>query len=95
MWKNQSFNKQNIKVETLKAVLIQMPHKSKYDGFSFWHPSKLVRKGSHSYEVSIGYTDDFVFKLKKYGKGKWNSNEVIEEIEITAEEFEKELANER
>lgn len=86
-WKKQIFNRQNIKAETDKAILVQMPHKSKYDGFSFWHPKKITWNGAHDYEIIISYTDNFIFKLKKYGKGKYNSNEVIKELEISAEEF--------
>ena len=89
MWKNININKQNIKADTYKAVLISMPKNSDYDGFSFWHPSKLVRDGRNSYAVSVGYTDDFKFKLVKYGKGKYNSRDIIAEIEIDAEEFEE------
>lgn len=89
MWKNININKQNIKTETASAVLFKMPHNSRYDGFVFWHSSKLVREGRHSNAVSIGYTDDFKFKLKKYGNGKYNSHEVIDEKEITAAEFEE------
>lgn len=89
MWKNININLQNIETETSKSVLIKMPNKSQYAGYKFWHPAKLVRDGRNSYAKSIGYTDDFTFKLKKYGNGKWNKNEVISEIEISAAEFEK------
>jgi uncharacterized protein YuzE len=89
MWKNIEINLQNIENETGKATLIKMPNKSKYAGYKFWHPSKLVRYGSNSYARSIGYTDDFKFKLKKFGNGKWNKFEVINEIEISVEEFEE------
>lgn len=84
-WKNININKQNIKMETGKAVLIEMPHKSKYDGFEFWHPEKLVREGRHSNAVSIGYTDEFTFKLKRVSAKTFN---VLDEIIITAHEFE-------
>ena len=40
------------------------------NGYSFWHPAKLVSSGRNSFSVSIGYTDDFTFRLKKYGKGR-------------------------
>ena len=89
MWKNIEINLQNIEGETEKATLIKMPNKSKYAGYKFWHPSKLIRRGSNSYARSIGYTDSFTFKLKKYGNGKWNKNEVIDEKEISVEEFEE------
>lgn len=87
-WKSVKFNKQNIQAETAKATLINMPHKSAYDGYAFWHPSKLIRYGSNSYERTLSYTDDFKFKLKKFGKGKYNKFDVVDEIEISAEEIE-------
>jgi len=88
-WHSIEINIQNIETETGKATLIKMPNKSKYAGYKFWHPSKLVRYGSNTYARSIGYTDDFTFKLKKYGNGKHNKFDVIDEIEINAEEFEE------
>ena len=88
-WKNVNINTNLIKTETSKSVLINCPHSSKYDGFCFWHSAKLVRNGRHSAAVSIGYTDDFTFKLKKYGKGKYNSRDVISEVEISVSEFEE------
>lgn len=91
MWKNIEINIQNIETDTGKSVLIKMPNKSKYAGYKLWHPSKLVRKGSNSYAVSVGYTNEFTFKLKKFGNGKYNKFDVIDEIEISAEEFEKQF----
>ena len=89
MWKSIEINKQNIETDTGKSVLIKMPNKSKYAGYKFWHPAKLVRYGSNSYARSVSYTDDFTFKLKKYGNGKYNKFDVIAEIEIDVEEFEE------
>ncbi|MEF9985429.1 MAG: hypothetical protein RR697_03605 [Malacoplasma sp.] len=89
MWKNIEINIQNIVYNTGKATLINMPRKSNYDGYSFWHSSKLIRNGKNSYSNSLGYTEEFIFKLKKYGKGKYNSRDVIYEIEISVEEFEE------
>ena len=86
-WMSIEINKQNIKAETDKAVLINLPHKSNYDGFAFWHPAKLVRLGSNSYARKVSFTNDFIFKLKKYGQGKYNGNEIIDEREITVEEL--------
>lgn len=85
MWKNININKNQIEVETAKAVLIKMPHNSNRDGWMFWHPAKLVREGRHSAAVSIGYTDEFKFHLKRYGK----NNNVLDEAEIDVEEFEE------
>lgn len=89
MWKTIEINKQNIETDTGKSVLIKMPNKSKYAGYKFWHPAKLVIYGSNSYARSVSYTDDFTFKLKKYGNGKHNKFDVINEIEISVEEFEE------
>ena len=89
MWKNIDINLQNIETDTGKAALIKMPNKSKYAEYKFWHPSKLVRYGSNSYARSLGYTDNFKFKLFKNGNGKYNKFDVIDEIEINVEEFEE------
>ena len=89
MWKNIEINLQNIETDTGKTALIKMPNKSKYVGYKFWHPSKLVRYGSNSYARSLGYTDNFKFKLFKNGNGKYNKFDVIDEIEINVEEFEE------
>jgi hypothetical protein len=92
MWKNLYINTQNIETETEKSVLINMPKKSEYSGFSFWHPRKLVRNAGHKgYRVSIGYTDDFKFNLKRYGK----NNNVLQELSLTAKEMELALNNEQ
>ena len=77
MWYKSQIHKNSIITDTGKSVLIALPHKSEYDGFAFWHPSKLVREGEYRNTVSISYNEDFVFKLKKYGKGKYNCREII------------------
>ena len=85
-WKNLEFNSNNIQNETAKATLIKVP---KTD-YLFWHPSKLVRTfGKKGYMLSLGYTDDFTFKLFRNGNGKHNSHEKIEEFELSAKEFEE------
>lgn len=89
MWKSININRNNIRYETGKSVLIACPHKSNYDGYCFWHPSKLVRDGRHRGAVSISYTEQFEFCLKKYGKGKYNSREVLDEITVGYEEIEE------
>ena len=89
MWKSININKQNIKRETSNALLINMPHNSDYDGYSFWCSLKLVKQGKNASAISVSYTDTFAFKLVQYGQGKWNKNEIIHEKTITAVEFEK------
>lgn len=88
MWKSININKQNIKTETDRSVLIAMPHSSNYDGYCFWHPSKLIHDGRNNNALSLSYSDKFTFKLIKYGKGKHNSHDIISEEIINIEEFE-------
>lgn len=88
-WKNININTNLVQSETGKAYLINFPHSSDYDGFCFWHPKKLVKSGRHSASVSIGYNDEWKFVIKKYGRGKYNRNEVIQEFTIGVEEFEQ------
>lgn len=85
MWKNININIQNIEASTERSVLVKMPNKSKYVGFKFWHPAKLIRNGRHSYAVSLGYTDEFKFKLFKTGA----RNKVVKSVEIDSKEFEQ------
>ncbi len=83
-WNNLELNSNLVKVDTGKATLIKIP-KTKY---LFWHPSKLVRTfGKGGYMISIGYTEDFTFKVFRNGEGKHNFMEKIEEYELEATEF--------
>lgn len=92
MWKNIEINDSLVKARTAKSVLIAFPRKSQLHGYSFWHPAKLVRSGRIVNTVSIGYSGEFVFRIKKYGNGKYNKREVISELEIGADEFEQAFA---
>lgn len=89
MWKNLEVNKNNIEYRTIKAILIKMPNKSEFKGYSFWHPAKLVREGRQANLINMAYTDEFVFHLKKYGQGRYNRKEVIDSVDITVEQMEE------
>jgi hypothetical protein len=87
-WKSMQINVLHIVNKTDQAILFNCPHKSKYDGYSFWRPAKLVRDGKHSYAVKVSYTDDSELTLWKYGK----KGNVLDEIKIGAPEFESMFA---
>lgn len=84
MWKSLQINIQNIKAKTDKSILINCPHNSKYDSFSFWYPAKLINTGNNSYAITLTYADSFLFRLKRYGE-----NCILEENEIGSNEFEE------
>ena len=86
-WSSININRNLIKYSTEKAVLIACPHSSVYDGYCFWHPKKLVRRGRNREAVSISYTNDFTFRLIKYGKGQYNRDEIIDELQIGSIQF--------
>lgn len=87
MWDSFFVNSQNIKAMTGKAVLIALPHKSEYDGYKFWISTKLVDYAIDENAARVIYNDKFTFKLRKYGNGKYNQREIIDEIEISATEL--------
>lgn len=65
MWKSININKQNIKCETAKAILIKLPNSSDYKGYCFWHPLKLIKEGKHRNAIGLVYNDGFSFKIFK------------------------------
>lgn len=70
-WKKVNLCENQIKARTVKSVLVKMPLSSKYKGFLFWHPKKLVKESYYrgsSYELL--YTDDFTFNIFKNGSIK-------------------------
>lgn len=88
-WNNINISKNKIIMENDKMILISMPSNNRFNGYSFWHLKKLVRSGRNKGSISIGFTNDFIFRLRKYGKGKYNKNDVIDEVEVNSFEIEK------
>lgn len=92
MWHKIFFNAQNIQGETESSFLIKMPNRSQYNGYYFWHPRKLVREqGGKGYHLAFSFTTDWEFKVKLYGKGRYNKKDVIREIPLNANEMLKEF----
>lgn len=88
MWYKININLQNIELNTGKVVLIKMPKVSKYGGYKFWHPSKLVREnGGKGYHFTFSFTEEFEFKLLQYGNGKYNKFDVVDEIKVSYSEI--------
>lgn len=87
MWNNITIMKNQIEHVTDRAVLIKMPSSSKYPNFVFWHPAKLVRKKGKM--MSFSFNNEFKFKIMKYGQGRYNFTQVVDEIEIDYKEMEE------
>lgn len=81
MWKTTLINCALIEKFTLRAVLLRMPYKSKYFGYSFWHPQSLLRPYGNGRDEFV-YNTDFKFNLIPEDKS-------LPEIELSVTEFEK------
>lgn len=82
MWKNITINESQIERTTERGALIKVPNSD----WKFWHPIKCLRSNGKQY--SLGYTDDFTFRLFKNGNGKYNKFEKVAEKEVDADEIE-------
>lgn len=78
-----NINTNLIKFETSKAYLIAMPHKSSYQGFTFWYPISLTRSRRSDYVLNLLIPDDFEFKLVK----KTKQGNIIDEVILYADEI--------
>ena len=82
-WKSLRIPQSNIKIVTDKAVLIQMPNGSDYEGYTFWHPAKLFNMTNE-----VIYTDGFVFRLQKKCRNRFdNSWIIVDKKEVDASEI--------
>ena len=63
-WHYMDVNKNMVKYDTGKAMLIACPSSSEYAGYCFWHPNACIRDGRYSAAYCISFTEDWEFKLK-------------------------------
>ena len=88
-WKGIAIDSNLIKYKNDRSVLFKMPKSSEYKYYSFWHPRKLVFNDYwYPNKVSVRYTDNFEFRLKKYGQSRYNSRDFLDEVVLSAAEFE-------
>lgn len=93
MWKTLDLPPELVAVCTDKSIKIDMPQNSRYKGYNCWISRKLVHinvqyVGNDKFLFyEVVYKDNFMFRLKKYGKGRYNKYDVVDEKEIDAETF--------
>lgn len=87
MWKKIRISKHFIQCRSGKSLKIKFPNKSKYSGYSVWVSLKLIDEDTGKNYFFMLYKTDFIFHIKKYGKGQYNKFDVIRSKEISASEF--------
>lgn len=87
MWKKIRISKDFIQCRSGKSLKINFPKKSKYSGYSVWVSLKLIDEDTGKNYFIMLYKTDFIFQIKKYGKGQYNKFDVIHSKEISASEF--------
>ncbi|QJR43626.1 hypothetical protein HLA87_02405 [Mycoplasma miroungigenitalium] len=85
IWQNLKITNEQVGNAVGNSIVIYLPKSSKYAGYYFFHPAKLVRR--QGYAFSFGFTDDFKFNLKKNGNGRYNKFDVIKEVTLSATEL--------
>lgn len=83
-WKSIIFKEKFVKKSGEKASLIICPYQSKYEGYSFWHPTKLIYTTNKPGILTLRYTDEFEFRLTKCG---YFGNKVGDPMKVTAAEI--------
>lgn len=78
---NININRNQIKLRTGRAYLIAMPHKSDYNGYTFWFPEKLADEGRHDEALRLCIPVSFNFILKRMSKKTFK---VLDEVELNA-----------
>lgn len=87
MWKKIRISKEFIQCRASKSLKIKFPNKSKYSGYSVWVSLKLIDEDTGKNYFFMLYKTDFIFNIKKYGKGQYNKFNVIRSKEIPASEL--------
>jgi hypothetical protein len=89
-WIKIKANSNLVQTSTDRAYLIKLPKSE----LKFWHPAKLVRfAGKSNYLMSISFTDSFIFKCFRNGKGQTTFNKKIEEVEYNSQEIQEMFSN--
>ena len=79
-------NSNLIKREKNNKYLIKLPKSD----FMFWHPKELVHlSGKNNYLMTISYSENAHVDVFCNGKGKYNRDQVIDEMHLTISEWEQ------
>ena len=76
----------SLKGENYNEYLIKLPKSE----FMFWHPKELVHfRGKKNYLMIISYEEGKYFHVFRNGKGKYNRDQVIDEMCLTTSMWEQ------
>lgn len=78
---NININRNQIKYSSGRAILIAMPHKSDYDGYTFWFPERLTDEGRHDEALRLCIPVNFNFTLRRTSPKTYK---VLDEVELNA-----------
>ena len=88
-WTTVIIGRKNIEKQIENSYLIHMPQSSKYAGYMVWLPAKLVKAGRNIQTIAFSFTNEFIFKLKRYDQEEFSDFHLIDVKDINALEFEK------
>lgn len=87
-WHRININNNQVTRYTGRAYLINMPHNSDYDGYSFWHPEKMTMPGPHSAAMTVEFPEGWTFKLRKYSQ---RTHKMLDEVELNDLEMQEQF----
>lgn len=85
VWNNVTIPSNLYVCQSEKSYKFKLPRHSLYGGYSIWVSKKLILFFEGDYILL--YKDNFTFRIIKYGKGKYNWKDILDEKEISAEEL--------